>query len=192
MVIQILRPGALAVVVSFLGQSVGSFALAAEGNMPAVGGMAKDFSLTTLGGEKAELASLLKQGPVVLVVLRGYPGYQCPACDLQVRDFLKSADKFRDAKANVVLVYPGESQQLQEKASEFVRGKTLPENFRFALDPDFTFTSAYNLRWNLKNETAYPATFVIEPSGKISYAKISKTHGGRAPAAEVLQALAGK
>lgn len=160
--------------------------------MPAVGATAKDFSLSALGGEKVQLTSLLKQGPVVLVVLRGYPGYQCPACDLQVRDFLKNAEKFQAAKANVVLVYPGQADQLKQRADEFVRGKTLPDNFHFALDPDFSFTVAYNLRWAAKNETAYPSTFVVEPSGQIRYAKISKTHGGRAAAADVLQALGGK
>lgn len=167
----------------------GRAGLAEDAAMPAVGGMAKDFLLSTLGGEKVQLATLLKQGPVVLVVLRGYPGYQCPACDLQVRELLTNAEKFQSAQANVVLVYPGAADQLQQRASEFVRGKTLPDNFYLALDPDFSLTTAYNLRWNAKNETAYPSTFVIEPSGKITYAKISKTHGGRAPAVQVLQAL---
>jgi peroxiredoxin Q/BCP len=174
---------------ALLGGFNGSATSADDAAMPAVGGIAKDFSLSTLGGEKAQLASLLKQGPVVLVVLRGYPGYQCPVCDRQVREFITSAEKFKAAKANVVFVYPGAADKLQERAGEFVRGKTLPDNFHFALDPDFSFTVAYNLRWDAKNETAYPSTFVIEPSGKITYAKISKTHGGRAPAADVLKAL---
>jgi len=37
------------------------------------------------------LANLNHQGPVVLIVLRGYPGYQCPYCTRQVHDFPTSA-----------------------------------------------------------------------------------------------------
>ena len=159
---------------------------------PAVGDQAKEFTLSTPGGEKVQLASLLKKGPVALVVLRGYPGYQCAACDLQVRDFLQNADKFQADKASVVVVYPGPAEQLQQRAEEFVRGKTLPANFDLVLDPDYAFTKLYGLRWDAEKETAYPSTFVIEPNGKITFAKISQTHKGRASAEEVLQALGGK
>ena len=60
------------------------------------------------------------------------------------------------------------------------------------LDPDFEFTVGYRLRWEAKNETAYPATFVVDSSGKITFAKISMSHGERASADEVLKALGGK
>lgn len=165
---------------------------AEEDAFPKVGDKAKDFALSTPGGEKVQLASVLKKGPVALVVLRGYPGYQCAACDLQVRDLLQNAEKFQAAKASVLLVYPGPAEQLKQRAEEFVRGKTLPANFDLVLDPDYAFTKLYGLRWNAENETAYPSTFVIDPSGKITFAKTSQTHKGRASAAEVLQALAGK
>lgn len=159
---------------------------------PTVGDVAADFNLATLDGGKVQLARLQKEGPVVLLVLRGFPGYQCPVCNAQVGQYLGAAQKLKAAGANVVLVYPGMADGLREHANEFVRGKTLPANFYFALDPDFTFTKAYNLRWEAKNETAYPATFVIAAGGKISFAKISMTHGDRAGVDEVLKALAMK
>jgi peroxiredoxin Q/BCP len=161
-------------------------------SFPKVGQTAPDFTLAALDGEQVQLSRLLKQGPVVLIVLRGYPGYQCPACNLQTGQFLASAKKFADAKANVVLVYPGEASGLKQHADEFIRGKTLPPNVFFALDPDFALTLSYRLRWEEKNETAYPATFVVDPSGKIQFAKISMTHKGRASAEEVLDVLKSK
>lgn len=61
-----------------------------------------------LKGEKtAKLSELTKTGPVVLVVLRGYPGYQCPICTRQVADLRRNADEFAKLGAKVVLVYPG-------------------------------------------------------------------------------------
>jgi hypothetical protein len=58
----------------------------------------------------------------------------------------------------------------------------------FVTDPDYTFTNAYNLRWDVPRETAYPSTFVMDKQRKIHFARISKTHGGRTSAAEVLKA----
>jgi len=45
---------------------------------PGVGQRAPDFSLPTLDGTSLSLSSLASKGPVVLILLRGYPGYQCP------------------------------------------------------------------------------------------------------------------
>jgi hypothetical protein len=60
------------------------------------------------------------------------------------------------------------------------------------MDPDYKFTNAYRLRWDAPRETAYPSTFVIDRERKVRFAKVSKTHGGRATASEVLKALAGE
>jgi peroxiredoxin len=106
-----------------------------------------------------------------------------------VGQFLASAKKFEALKANVVLVYPGPAVGLKEHAKEFIRGKTLPSNFYLVVDPDYDFTQAYGLRWEAKNETAYPSTFVIGQDGKIQFAKVSKTHGDRASAEQVVKVL---
>src|SRR5690606_31504856 len=100
-----------------------------------------------------------------------------------------NAVRLKAAKASVVMVYPGPAKDLEKRADEFIRDQSLPENFYFLVDPDYKFTNAYHLRWDAKRETAYPSTFVIGTDGKIKYAKISKTHGNRANAKEVLQAL---
>jgi peroxiredoxin Q/BCP len=159
---------------------------------PSVGDTAQDFELTSISGEQTKLSALTKKGPVVLVVLRGFPGYQCPVCNAQVGEFLAKAKAFQASSANVVLVYPGPAAGLKDHANEFVRGKTLPENFYLLLDPDYTFTSKYHLRWDAPGETAYPSTFVIDSSSKVRFAQISKSHGGRAKASAVLETLAKK
>ena len=65
---------------------------------------------------------------MVLLVLRGYPGYQCPVCNQQVGQFLAAADKFKAKGATVLMVYPGPSKELQKHAGKFVSGKTLPKD----------------------------------------------------------------
>lgn len=172
-----------------LSMAVAASALAAD-KPPAVGEPATDFKLTAIDGGEIQISKVHASGPVVLVVLRGFPGYQCPICNVQVGDLIAAASKLKAHQATVVLVYPGPSDNLQARASEFVSGKRLPANFHLVLDPDYAFTNAYHLRWNAKNETAYPATFVIDKDGKIRFAKVSMTHGDRAKTADVLAALA--
>ena len=162
-------------------------AFAAE--IPKIGDTAPDFTLENLGGKKVHLADASAEGPVVLVVLRGYPGYQCPLCTAQVAEFKAKAKALDAKKARVIMVYPGPAEDLKAHADEFVGGKACPENFEFLLDPDYSFTKSYGLRWDAPNETAYPSTFVLGTKGKILFAKVSKTHGGRAKIGDVLNAL---
>ncbi|MFN0106571.1 MAG: peroxiredoxin family protein [Bryobacteraceae bacterium] len=157
---------------------------------PAVGERAPAFTLMNLEGAPRQLADSTAQGPVVLLVLRGFPGYQCPLCNRQVTEFVKNGPEFAKLGARVVMVYPGPKNNLQAKAQEFVMSKNLPPHFELLVDPDYAMTNLYNLRWDAPNETAYPSTFVIDKKGVITFAKISGSHGGRTTAAEVLAALA--
>lgn len=156
---------------------------------PKVGEKAKMFALQSLDGEKVELKSLLKKGPVVIAILRGYPGYQCPACTRQVGDYVKRADEFAKAGATVVFVYPGEAKDLEKRAQEFLKQTELPAPLMLVLDPDQKFVTATGLRWEAPNETAYPSTFIVDADGKVTFRKVSKSHGDRAEAAGVLKAL---
>ncbi len=159
---------------------------------PAVGDEARDFELAGLDGNKVKLSSVIEEGPVVLVVLRGFPGYQCPLCTAQVAQFVNRADRLQAAGANVILVYPGPADKLKRHAEEFIGDRSLPKHFRLVIDPDYSFTKAYALRWDAAHETAYPATLVIDKSRKIVFAKISKTHGDRAAVEDVLKAIPAK
>ena len=154
-----------------------------------VGDSAPDFTLTTLDGKAVKLSAENATQPVVLVMLRGWPGYQCPLCTRQVHDFVANADSFA-GKARVIMVYPGRATNLTAHAEAFLKDAQWPKDFIFVTDPDFTFTKSYGLRWEAPGETAYPSTFIIDGKGKIQFAKISKGHGGRSGAAEVAKAVA--
>jgi len=150
---------------------------------PKVGDRAPDFTLNTLEGKPVSLKELTPKKPVVLLMLRGWPGYQCPLCTTQVHDFVSHAAGFD--KAQVVMVYPGPADKLKEHAAEFLKDKQWPKNFIFLTDPDYTFTTTYGLRWEAANETAYPSTFIIDTTGTVRFVKISHEHGGRTAAVDV-------
>ena len=156
---------------------------------PGVGDKAPDFTLAQIDGRKLTLSAELKAGPIVLIVGRGWVGYQCPFCNRQFGDFLRNAKELDTAGARVVWVYPGPADAVQKRAEEFADGKPFPANFRFVLDPNYTCTVSYGLRWDAPQETAYPSTFVIDRMGVVRYALVSKTHAGRSTAADVLAEL---
>ena len=156
---------------------------------PSVGEKAPDFALSTPLGKSVRLSEMVSKGPVALVVLRGYPGYQCPFCNRQVQDFIQTSQGFADAGAHVVMVYPGPPQNLKSKANEFLADKKLPDNFALVLDRGYEFTNLYGLRWDAAHETTYPSTFLIDRQGIVFFSKIVKEHGGRTTATEILEAM---
>jgi peroxiredoxin Q/BCP len=161
------------------------------GEPPKVGDKATDFTLKTLDDQTVHLNDLTVKSNVVLVVLRGWPGYQCPICDEQVHNFIASAPDFAAAKAQLIFLYPGPADDLKAHAQEFKswKGKVWPPEFLYALDPDYTVINAYNLRWDAPRETAYPSTFILDKTGVVRFAKISHTHRDRSTAKEVLDEL---
>jgi thioredoxin-dependent peroxiredoxin len=156
---------------------------------PQVGDAAPNFTLKTLDDKPVELKQLAATAPVVLVVLRGWPGYQCPICTRQVHDFVAHADGFAAQKAQVLMVYPGPAENLKAHAQDFLQDKQWPKDFLFVTDPDFSMVNAYGLRWNAPHETSYPSTFVIATNGTVRFAHISHSHGDRVSAATALEAL---
>jgi peroxiredoxin len=157
-----------------------------------IGQKAPDFTLSTPEGHPLSLSSLSSKGTVLLIVLRGYPGYQCPYCQRQVHDFVANSDRFAGLGVQVLLVYPGPSADLDQRAKEFLaKQNELPANLHLVIDPDYKFTNEYGLRWDAPKETAYPTTFLIDRHGVVFFRKISRAHGDRTTAEDVLAELEG-
>jgi peroxiredoxin len=137
------------------------------------------------------LASETAKGTTVLVVLRGFPGYQCPYCEKQVHDFVEHGSDFAAKRVNVLLVYPGPPAELDQRAKEFLAKQAeLPANIQLVIDSDYKMTNLYGLRWDAPHETAYPSTFILDTRRQILFEKISHTHGDRTTADEVLAQIA--
>lgn len=161
-----------------------------QAQTPEVGQRAPAFTLSTPDGKQLRLSQFAGKTTVVLIVLRGYPGYECPYCVRQVHDFVENASSFARAGAQVVLVYPGPPAELDMHAREFLaKQDPLPDNVHLVIDPDYKFTNLYGLRWDEPRETAYPATFLIDHHDLVFFRKISREHGDRTTAAETLAEL---
>ncbi|MGA8162902.1 MAG: peroxiredoxin family protein [Acidobacteriaceae bacterium] len=170
--------------------SVGALAFA---KTPAVGANAPDFTLSTPTGGAVRMSRVQWGHDLVLVILRGFPGYQCPYCVRQVHDFIDHAPEFKEKNTRILLVYPGPSGDLDQHAREFLAKQTeLPPNVVLVTDPDYAVTNQYGLRWDAPHETAYPSTFILNGKGIIVFEKISHTHGDRLSAEDALEHLPAK
>jgi thioredoxin-dependent peroxiredoxin len=160
---------------------------------PAIGAKAPDFTLTTPTGKSVQMSKEIHGHGLVLVVLRGFPGYQCPFCVRQVHDFIDHASDFAAKNTRVLLVYPGPPGELDDHAKEFLAKEAeLPANIVLVTDPDYKVTNLYGLRWDAPHETAYPSTLVLDKKGMISFEKISHSHGDRLSAQDALDNLTAK
>jgi peroxiredoxin len=166
------------------------FAVTAFGQTPAVGAKAPDFTLSTPTGKAVTLSTEEGKHSLVLVILRGFPGYQCPYCVKQVHDFADHASDFQAKNTKVLLVYPGPPADLDQHAKEFLEKQAeLPSNVVLVTDPDYKVTNLYGLRWDAPHETAYPSTFVLDKKGMVVFEKISHSHGDRLSAQDALDHL---
>ena len=157
---------------------------------PTVGVKAPDFTLSTPTGKAVRMSEEQHGHDLVLVVLRGFPGYQCPYCTKQVHDFVDHASDFAAKNAWVLLVYPGPPAELDQHAKDFLAKQAeLPPNIVLVTDPDYTVTNLYSLRWDAPNETAYPSTFILDKKGMVVFEKISHSHDDRLSAQDALDHL---
>jgi thioredoxin-dependent peroxiredoxin len=177
--------GCILVFASALFLGVSAFA-----QTPAVGAKAPDFTLSTPTGKAITLSTEQGGHPLVLVILRGFPGYQCPYCVRQVHDFVDHASDFNAKNMRVLLVYPGPPGHLDQHAKKFLEKQAeLPSNVVLVTDPDYKVTNLYGLRWHAPFETAYPSTFILDSKGTVVFEKISHKHGDRLSAQDALDHL---
>lgn len=165
-------------------------AASAFAQTPAVGAKGPDFTLSTPTGKTVTMSAEQGGHPLVLVILRGFPGYQCPYCVKQVHDFADHASDFKAKNTRVLLVYPGPPADLDQHAKEFLEKQAeLPSNIVLVTDPDYKVTNLYGLRWDAPHETAYPSTFILDRKGTVVFEKISHSHGDRLSAQDALDQL---
>jgi peroxiredoxin len=157
---------------------------------PGVGQRAPEFTLSTLTGASLSLSSLTSQGRVVVVVLRGYPGYQCPFSQQQFQNYQQNAAQFAALGAQVIFIYPGTGgKNLADDAAQMAGGQPLPANMHLVLDPDYVFTNQYGLRWDDPNQTAYPSTFLVNQNGNVLFVHTGRTSSDLTPPVDALSVL---
>lgn len=173
-----------------LGSICSPSARAGEPKGPDVGDRAIDFELPRADGQGyLSLRDQYKQGPIVLIVLRGFPGYQCPICTQQVSSLANRSKALADQTHRVILVYPGEGDTLEKRARQFMGSRRFPDPLVMVRDDEMRMVDQWGLRWRASRETAYPATYIIDSSGEIRWKTVSRSHAGRSSVEDILKEL---
>lgn len=170
----------------------------------AVGATVPNFTLPDATGQEVELASLLENGPVILSFYRG--GW-CPYCNMELRGLQQALPQIRELGATLVAVSPetpDNSLTTAEKndlsfpvlsdagnviARELGLVFTVPEDLRPIYATLGLDIPAYN--GDDTFELPVPATYVIEPSGRVAYAFANADYTQRLDPAAILSALRG-
>jgi peroxiredoxin len=170
-------------------------------NARSMGDEAPGFELTNQSGEVVSLASLLEQGPVVLLWYRG--GW-CPYCNLTLRAYQERLDDIGARGATLVALspeLPDRSISTAEKeglgfqvlsdvgnavAREYGVVFSLTEGVQENYEKAFGL-SAFN--GDDSGELPLAATYVIDRSGIIRWAFLDADYRNRAEPADVIAAL---
>lgn len=167
-----------------------------------MGDQAPNISVLDTDGNEIKLDELLKNGPVIINFFRGN---WCPFCMAELADYQESIQQFHLPKTQFLFISPqmqAYSAQLKsekdfdltliadqhnEIARQFGLVFTLDDKIREIYKKIGADLSAINGDHSF--ELPIPATYVIAPSGKITYAFVETNYMMRAEPREVLSMI---
>lgn len=167
-----------------------------------VGDEAPRFTLPNASGQSVSLEDLLQNGPVIVTFYRG--GW-CPYCNLELRAYQRELGKIEANGTTLVAISPetpDHSLSTQEKNDLAFQVLSDVENvvarqFDLVFDmPDYLIdvykASGLDVAGHNGNEDwqlPKPATFIIQPSGKISFADVPDDYTKRTDPTAVIKLL---
>jgi len=176
-------------------------AMGLEESAKQVGDMAVDGELTGWSGDAVKLSKLWNEGPIVLMWYRG--GW-CPYCNIQLRAMQQSLNDIENAGAKLVVLTP----ELPEKAKETAeaanieivalhdKDNALAKEYGILFDLPEPIVPIYrdklklpSFNGNDKMQLPLAATYVINKSGKITYAFLDADYKKRAEPSDVVAAV---
>lgn len=168
-----------------------------------VGNMVSDFSAKDMFDNPYQLHSALKQGPVVLIFVRGQ---WCPFCNKHLSRIQDSLSLIYAKGASVVVISPETSEfikKTQEKTgAEFTilhdENYKIAEAFDVKFRPDSMTRFMYNslLGAKLKDshgdeseQISVPATYIISQDGKVKWRHFDRNYKKRSTVKDILANL---
>ncbi len=166
------------------------------------GDKAPDFTLENHLGDKVELYSVLKEGPVVLTF---YRGAWCPYCNLQLKAYQNILPKIEALGAKLIAINP----QRSDDSLSIIEKHQL--SFPVLSDVELIVSTKYNIVYELPMylQTAYKslgldleklngdgswrlpmaATFIIDQQGLICYSFIDADYKKRMEPVDIISIL---
>ncbi len=170
---------------------------------------ALDFTFDTLYEKGLKLSDVVKNAETTVIHFLRY--YGCTLCQLDIREYIKSAEAFKKKNAQLLIVLQSDPEIIKESLGE----ETLP--FDIICDPDQELYKLYDI-WSFKgklsqispkliskmlkakklnlehgkfegNEEQLPALFIIDADMNIKYANYPNNLAGIPPVEEILEMI---
>lgn len=171
------------------------------GSMKKVGDTAPEFSLPNAAGKQVASASLLKDGPIIVVF---YRGAWCPYCNLALAAWQARLDEINDLNAQFVAISPQkpdyslDSKQKNDLAFPVLSdvGNNVADAFGITTQVTPEIIELWEGKIDLEKhngddsaELPLPATFLVDTDGTIKFAHADVDYRVRAEPEAVIAEL---
>lgn len=141
-----------------------------------------DLEFVDAAGNPVALKDHLGERIVVLVITRGATAQICVYCSTQTSRLIAAYDEFTKRGAEVLVVYPVESSENQQRLGQFLESarKKLaapetPVPFPIVLDLNLKAVDRLAIRKDLSK----PATYILDKQGEVRFAYVGQTPADR-------------
>jgi len=167
-----------------------------------VGRNMPNFSLPDAHGKVVSLRELLKGGPVIVTF---YRGSWCPYCNAQLNSYQRYLPEFKKMKAQLIAITPEKPDLtvLTEERKHLTFPVLTDKNNKFATQLGLVFgvppelkklylqfgTDLEKSQGNPDWQLPIPATYIVSPASKVTYAFLDVDYTHRADPRDILKAL---
>lgn len=168
-----------------------------------VGHVVENFTATDVNDNPFSLEKELKNGPVVLIFIRGQ---WCPVCNKHMNTIQDSLKYIQEKGAKVVVISPEKPEfiekTIEKSKAEFTvlydEGQKISDYFDVTFNPDGKTKLMYNTVLGAKLKESHtddserlpiPATFIIGKDKKITWRQFDPNYKNRSTVKEIIDAL---
>ncbi len=150
-----------------------------------------DLRFTDKDGNEVQLADIMTQEYLVLVVTRGWFGGVCFYCASQTSQWARRFDELEPYDAQIAVIFPTETKEDASKLDELnqrIKGGEIPnENIPYPILLDINLASVDKL--GIRAELAKPSTYIIDRKGRVRFAYVGESIADRPNVDSVLRQL---
>ncbi|QDU79795.1 AhpC/TSA family protein [Polystyrenella longa] len=151
-----------------------------------------EIELFNLEGEKVALSDYIGKKKTVLVVTRGNTVPICPFCSTQTSRYVMYYKRFQNMGAEVLLVYPIESEFTRDGIDQFLAESQQNHGWKqeetelpILIDSELELVNYLGIRKDLSK----PSTYIFDESGEITFAYVGRDLTDRPSIQSVLDHL---
>lgn len=150
-----------------------------------------DLRFTDRDGNSVQLADMMTEDYLVLVVTRGWYGGVCFYCASQTSRWARRFDELEAYDAQLVVIFPTETDEDTQKLGELtkrIKGGDIPnEDIPYPILLDINLTGVDQL--GIRSELAKPSTYIIDREGRVRFAYVGESIADRPTVDSVLKQL---